>query len=137
VWGNTNNGQGYDLVLMGQVEPIKINIDEMEAKLQSTEFAQVAQSLREIGFNSATELFATYAGQPTDLAAWLADVQINRDRNLRLQYLAGMGLNLYQSGPIYAEMISHASKFPENLFTGSPEKLEELRANFERVRSQR
>jgi spermidine synthase len=137
VWGNTNNGQGYDLVLMGQVDPIKINIDEMEAKLQSTEFAQVAQSLREIGFNSATELFATYAGQPTDLAAWLADVQINRDRNLRLQYLAGMGLNLYQSGPIYAEMISHASKFPENLFTGSPEKLQELRANFERVRNQR
>jgi spermidine synthase len=137
VWGNTNNGQGYDLVLMGQVDPIKINIDEMEAKLQSPEFAEVAQSLREIGFNSATELFATYAGQPTDLAPWLADVQLNRDRNLRLQYLAGMGLNLYQSGPIYAEMISHASRFPENLFEGSPEKLQELRFNFERVRNYR
>jgi spermidine synthase len=135
VWGNTNNGQGYDLVLMGQVDPIKINIDEMEAKLQTPEFAQVAQSLREIGFNSATELFATYAGQPSDLAPWLADVQINRDRNLRLQYLAGMGLNLYQSGPIYAEMISHASKFPDNLFVGSPAKLEELRRNFDRVRN--
>jgi spermidine synthase len=135
VWGNTNNGQGYDLVLMGQVEPIKINLDEMEAKLQSQEFAQVAQSLREIGFNSATELFATYAGQPGDLAPWLADAQLNRDRNLRLQYLAGMGLNLYQSGPIYAEMISHATKFPDNLFTGSPEKLEELRRNFDRVRN--
>ena len=35
VWGNTNNGQGYDLVLMGQVEPIKINLDEMEAKLRT------------------------------------------------------------------------------------------------------
>ena len=33
VWGNTNNGQGYDLVLMGQVEPIKIDVDAMEAKL--------------------------------------------------------------------------------------------------------
>jgi spermidine synthase len=135
VWGNTNNGQGYDLVLMGQVEPIKINIDEIEARLQSPEFGQVAQSLREIGFNSATELFATYAGQPTDLKPWLADVQINRDRNLRLQYLAGMGLNLYQSGPIYAEMIASASGFPDNLFTGSPEKLQELRMNFERVRN--
>ena len=58
---------------MGQVEPIKINLDEMEAKLQSPEYAQVAQSLREIGFNSAVELFSTYAGQPTDLAPWLAD----------------------------------------------------------------
>jgi spermidine synthase len=135
VWGNTNNGQGYDLVVMGQLEPIKINIDEMEAKLASPEFAQISQSLREIGFNSATELFATYAGQPTDLAPWLADAQINRDRNLRLQYLAGLGLNLYQSGPIYAEMISHANKFPENLFTGSPEKLQELRQHFDRVRN--
>ena len=137
VWGNTNNGQGYDLVLMGQVEPIKINVDEMEAKLQTQEFAQIAQSLREIGFNSATELFATYAGQPSDLAPWLADVQINYDRNLRLQYLAGMGLNLYQSGPIYAEMISYATKFPDGLFTGSPEKLQELRQAFDRTRNVR
>src|SRR4029077_13640395 len=52
VWGNTNNGQGYELGLLGQAEPIKINIDEMEAKLQTQEFAQVAQSLREVGFNS-------------------------------------------------------------------------------------
>jgi len=137
VWGNTNNGQGYDLVLMGQVDPIKINIDEMDAKLQSQEFAQVAQSLRETGFNSAIDLFATYAGQPKDLAGWLADVQINYDLNLRLQYLAGMGLNLYQSGPIYAEMISYASKFPDDLFTGSPEKLQELRQAFDRVRNVR
>ena len=135
VWGNTNNGVGYDLVLMGQVDPIKINIDAMEAKLQSPQFAEVAQSLREIGFNSATELFATYAGTPVDLAPWLADVQINRDRNLRLQYLAGMGLNMRLSGPIYAEMIQHANKFPGHLFEGSPEKLQELRFNFERVRN--
>ena len=134
VWGNTNNGQGYDLVLMGQVEPIKIDLDAMEAKLQSPEFAQVAQSLREIGFNSSTELFATYAGQPSDLAPWLADVQINRDRNMRLQYLAGLGLNLYQSGPIYSDMISHAPTLPMNLFTGSEALLQQLRANFDRER---
>jgi spermidine synthase len=107
----------------------------MEAKYNSQEFAQVAQSLRETGFNNITELFATYAGQPTDLAKWLEDVQINRDRNLRLQYLAGLGLNLYQSGPIYAEMISHATRFPDNLFTGSPEKIEEVKRAFERVRN--
>jgi spermidine synthase len=135
VWGNTNNGQGYDLVLMGQVEPLKIDVDEIQAKLSSQEFAQVAQSLREVGFNSAIELFATYAGQPKDLEGWLADAQINYDKNLRLQYLAGMGLNLYQSGPIYAEMISHASKFPEGLFVGSPETMQELRMAFDRTRN--
>jgi spermidine synthase len=133
IWGNTNNGQGYDLVVMGQVEPIKINLDEMEAKLQSPKYAQVAQSLREIGFNSAVELFSTYAGQNADLAPWLRDAAINRDRNLRLQYLAGMGLNLYQSGPIYSEMLVH-TKFPENLFTGSPTTMQAIRDGIERAR---
>jgi spermidine synthase len=133
VWGNTNNGQGYDLVVMGQLEPIRIDLDAMEAKLSSPKYAQVAQSLREIGFSSAVELFSTYAGQPTDLAPWLADAAINRDRNLRLQYLAGMGMNLYQSGPIYAEMIAH-SRYPENMFTGSPATLAAVREGIERAR---
>ena len=133
VWGNTNNGQGYDLVLMGQVEPIKIDLDAMDAKLQSPKYAQVAQSLREIGFNSAVELFSTYAGQKSDLGVWLQDAAINRDRNLRLQYLAGMGLNLYQSGPIYSEMLAH-TRFPDNLFAGSPAALQAIREGIERAR---
>jgi spermidine synthase len=126
VWGNTNNGQGYDLVLTGQVEPTHINLDAMEAKLASPQYAQVMQSLREIGFNSAVDLFSTYAAQASDLQPWLKDAQINRDRNLRLQYLAGLGLNLYESGPIYAEMISY-SKFPDGLFSGSEPLMQALR----------
>lgn len=43
---------------------------------------------------------------------------INRDRNLRLQYLAGMSLNTYQAGAIYVNMTAH-SRYPENLFSSS------------------
>jgi spermidine synthase len=118
VFGNTNNGIGYDLVLFGQVEPTKINLDVIDAKLKSPEYAQVAQSLREIGFNSVVDLFSTYAGNAKDLAPWLKDAPINRDRNLRLQYLAGLGLNLYQSGPIYSEMLVYRRQ-PQDLFVGS------------------
>jgi len=132
VFGNTQNGQGYDLVLVGQVEPTKIDIDEMEARLHRPEYAAMAQSLREIGFNSAIDLFSTFAGQASDFKGWLADAQINHDRNLRLQFLAGMGLNLYQSGPIYANMIA-SSRYPENIFTGSPESLQALREAIQRA----
>ena len=118
VFGNTNNGVGYDLVLFGQVEPTKIDLDMIEARLKQPEYAKVAQSLREIGFNSAVDLFSTYAGSASDLKPWLKDAPINRDRNLRLQYLAGLGLNLYQSGPIYAEMLRYRT-LPQNLFVGS------------------
>ena len=39
--------------------------------------------------------------------------------NLRLQYLAGLGLNLYQADVIYADMLRHVSKMPEDLFVAS------------------
>ncbi|MCC7009388.1 MAG: fused MFS/spermidine synthase [Acidobacteria bacterium] len=132
VWGNTNNGQGYDLVLMGQVEPTKINVDELQARLDDPKFAQVKQSLAEIGIFSAVDLLSNYAGTASDLAPWLKDAAINRDRNLKLQYLAGMGLNLYQSGPIYADMLQYA-KYPEHLFEGSPASIQAVRDGIQRT----
>ena len=128
VWGNTNNGAGYDLVLLGQVEDTKIDVDAIQARLQRPEYAPMAQSLREIGMNNAVDLFSTFAGRAKDLQPWLADASINRDRNLRLQFLAGMGLNLYQSDAIYSGMLAYAHRFPDELFVGSPETLDRLRA---------
>ena len=126
VFANTVNGQGYDVVLFGQVEPTTIDVDKIQARLDSPEFARMAQSLREIGIYSARDLMATYAGSAKDLEPWTRDALINRDRNMRLQYLAGMSLNTYKADPIYISMSSHA-KFPEGLFKGSPETIEALR----------
>ena len=38
-----------------------------------------------------------------------------------------MGLNLYTSGPIYSEILGYR-RFPDNLFTGSPDHLTALAA---------
>jgi spermidine synthase len=127
IWGNTHQGRGYDTVLMGTVDPPHFNVDEWEARLNSPQYAAVKDSLREISIYSAVDLFANYAGRASDMKAYLADAQINHDRDLRLQYLAGLGLNLYQSGPIYADILRH-KKYPEGLFSGSPETMERLRA---------
>ena len=126
IWGNTHQGRGYDTVLMGTVDPPHFDVDEWEARLNSPQYSAVKDSLREIGIYSAVDLFANYAGRASDMKAYLADAQINRDRDLRLQYLAGLGLNLYQSGPIYAEILRH-KKWPEGLFSGSAETLQRLR----------
>ena len=131
VWGNTMEGQGYDLVLTGQAEPFAIDVDEMQARLGRPDYAEVAASLREIGFGSAVELLSSYAGSRAEIAPWLSDAVINRDRNLRLQYFAGMGATLQQSGPIYAEMVRHVS-FSPALFRGSPQALQQLRDGIER-----
>jgi spermidine synthase len=118
VFGNTQEGRGYDLVLLGQVEPTQINLDDIERRLHRPEYAPVAQSLRDIGMSSAVDLFSTYAGRKSDFEPWLKDAAINRDRNLRLQYLAGMGLNLYHADVIYADMLTY-SRMPTDLFVGS------------------
>jgi spermidine synthase len=136
VWGNTNNGAGYDLVLLGQVEDTKIHVDDIQAKLMRPEYAPVRQSLREIGMNSAVDLFATFAGRASDLKPWLADAMINRDRNLRLQFLAGLGLNLYQSDVIYSGMLAYARRFPDELFVASPQTMDALRAGIRREQGQ-
>jgi spermidine synthase len=94
--------------------------------------APVAQSLGQVGMYSAIDLFSNYAGMKTDLAPWLADAAINRDRNLRLQYLAGLGLNLYQSESIYADMLTHASGWPNGLFVASDTTNAALRAGIRR-----
>jgi spermidine synthase len=128
VWGNTNEGKGYDLVLLGQVGTTKIDVDAIQAKLQRPEYAPMVQSLREIGMNSAVDLFSTYAGRKPDLMSWLKDAQINRDSNLRLQYLAGLGLNLYQADVIYADMLRNVSKMPVDLFVASDSTRQQLYA---------
>ncbi len=132
VWGNTNNGAGYDLVLLGQAEPTQIDVEAVQARLSSPDMAPVAKSLGEIGMFSAVDLFSNYAGTRADLAPWLADATINRDRNLRLQYLAGMGFNLYQSEAIYSDMLQY-SRYPEGLFVGSDATKASLRAAIQRM----
>jgi spermidine synthase len=118
VWGNDIQGRGYDVVLAGQTEPTHVDVDAMQARLDQPQNALTAQSLAEVGFPSALSLMSTYAGQARDLRPWLADAQINHDRDLRLQYLAGMGLNSYQEDDIYQQMLSYR-RYPENLFTAS------------------
>jgi len=130
VFANTVNGQGYDLVLFGQLEGGKIDVDAVQARLSDPANAAVAKSLSEVGINSAVDLFGTFAGRRGDMKTWLSDAQINTDRNLKLQYLAGLGLNLYQSDAIYKAMIREA-KYPNDLFEGSPETLTALKAKID------
>ena len=130
VFANTINGQGYDLVLFGQLDGKPIDVDKVEARLQDPANAAVRDSLKQVGIESAVDLFGTYAGSRRDMTNWLRDAPINTDRNLRLQYLAGQGLNLYQSDAIYRAMITQA-RYPEGLFTGSEETLKALRGRIE------
>jgi spermidine synthase len=124
-WANTLDGMGYDMVFMGQAEPLKINVDEIQRRLERPDYAPVAESLREVGVGSALDLFATYSGQQSDLEPWLRGADINRDGDLRLQYIAGWGINSAMADYLYRQMLRYR-KTPVNLFAGSTQTLQSL-----------
>jgi spermidine synthase len=126
IWGNLDqDGRGYDLVMLGAVEKMAINLNELQKRLDRPDYVPVKRSLYEVGFGSAMQLLATYTVQVSDLKGWLENAQINRDRNLRLQYLAGMGLNVNLGGPIYDDIISH-SRLPTPMFEGARDRVDAL-----------
>jgi spermidine synthase len=121
VWANTIDGRGYDMVFMGQAEPLRIDLDAIEARYLRPDYAPVAQSLSEVGATDPLALFATYAGRRSDLGAWVKGAEINRDRDLRLQYLGGWGINSSLEDAIYRDMMQYRRP-PDGLFQGSPER---------------
>lgn len=126
IWANDDDGFGYDTVMLGQAEPLAIDLDALQERFDRPDHAHVRVALDDLGFHSAIDLLSTYAGRFSDLKTWLADAEINRDRNLRLQYLAGMELESTTGAEAYIEIISQRV-FPTDLFRASPEKLQVLR----------
>ena len=131
VFANLADGEGYDVVMLGQQDPAPIDVDAIETKLNQPEFAPVRESLAEIGFQSAAELFGTFSVRRPEIDPWIADAQINRDRNLRLQYLAGFSSNSYLADEIYRDMAEYRT-FPDDLFIASPRQMDALRSAFAR-----
>jgi spermidine synthase len=144
LWTNEQDGHGYDAVLFGQVEPTVIDVDALQQRLDRPDHQLVKQSLREGGFggiksglagvevipDEAIDLLATYSGQAASLKDWSRDAQINTDRNLRVQYLAGMSLNSNVGDEIVSSILAHF-RFPDQTFVGSPDAVNSLKQALE------
>jgi spermidine synthase len=126
IWANTRDGLGYDMVFLAQAEPLKINLDEVQARFERPGYGPVRDSLRDVGIYSTEGLFATYTGQKSDLGRWTQGADINRDANLRLSYLAGWGINSHLEDQLYRQMLKYRQSI-SSMFTGSAERMESLR----------
>jgi spermidine synthase len=131
IWANNVEDGGYDTVISARLDPAPIDVEALQKRLERPDYARVLESLVEVQFSSAADLFTTYAGRARDLMPWLQDAAINTDRDLRLQYLAGMGLNLYQERDIYGELVKHR-RFPDDLFIASEATKQSIRDSIER-----
>jgi len=141
LFSNEQNGGGFDAVLLGSVEPARIDMDNLHERLNSPDYQSVRESLIEAGFgadigkivwkpnlwgDTEVSLLATYAGRACDMKEWTAKAQINRERNLRLQYLAGMSVNMYMGEEILEGILKYY-RFPDDLFIGSPQRVEKVK----------
>ena len=120
VWGNLSEGAGYDIVLLGQKEDGPLDVSQAQVRLQSPERARVMASLAEVGFPTLLDVLATYVAHASDLDGWLQGAEINTDRNLRLQYLAGLQNNQYEADTIYRQILAQR-QVPDRHFIASPE----------------
>jgi spermidine synthase len=126
IWSNQYaTGGGYDVVMLAKPGPLQIDPAALEARLNRPDHAAIKDALVEVELGGVDGVMATYAGQARDLRPWLTDAQINTDRNLRLEYLAGLGNNVYDP-MIYQHMLAFR-RFPEEMFAASPEWMERLR----------
>ena len=126
LWSNyASNAAGYDLVLIGG-NISGIDVDSIQDRLDRPSYSKVSASISDVGFHSAVEVLASYAGRAADLKPYFADAQINNDMNLRLQYLAGLGVNSMSFQKVFADVLSYR-KFPNDLFHGSDARLDALR----------
>ncbi|MEX2317391.1 MAG: hypothetical protein WD669_09585, partial [Pirellulales bacterium] len=122
LWTNDVGKKGYDAILFAQVEPTRIDLDALQERLNRPEQRPVVESMRDVGFNSIYELLGTYAGDAPRMKEWTKDSQINTDRNLRLQYLAGLSLNYYKEAQLLEGILKHYT-FPADIFSGSAENI--------------
>jgi spermidine synthase len=127
IWRNDDaTGAGYDAVLVGQLDARPIDVDAWQQRLDGEDYAKVRDSLAEVGFEDAIDVLATFLGRSRELGAWLAGAEINTDRNLRLQYLAGLAVNDNRGTPIRDAMLRYR-QFPDDMFTGDPATVSRLR----------
>jgi spermidine synthase len=132
VWSSAtarNLTVGYDVVLLGQKGPLSIDVVELTYRLGENPW--VRRSLAAVNFETLPSLLSAYAGQGPELAGWLRDAQINHDRSLRLQYLAGLALagGRDETNAIYSQILARRT-YPYRLFVAPAELEGLLRADF-------
>ena len=124
LWNPDMLEEGYDLVALGRVAPAPISQTAIDQRLAASPAVQ--QSLADVSLPSAASILSTYAGRGSELAPWLADAEINRERHLRLQYLAGLAANFDERFVIFQAMLAYR-RYPADLFVASAELEAQLR----------
>ena len=129
LWNPDLLEEGYDLVALGRAQESPIVEGEIQKRIDAA--PRLKQSLDAVLLRSAGDILSTYAGRGRDLAPWLKDAEINRERHLRLQYLAGLAANTDNRYGIFQAILNYR-RYPADLFVASADIEARLRSWYDR-----
>ena len=116
LWNPDLLEEGYDLVALGRLSAQPVNESAINVRLAAA--PRVRMSLDQVSLKSGGDILGTFAGRGRDLQPWLAGAEINRERHLRLQYLAGLAANTEQRFMIFQSLVRYR-RYPADLFEAS------------------
>ncbi|MAR08628.1 MAG: SAM-dependent methyltransferase [Blastopirellula sp.] len=111
-------GLSHDIVLLGQQQATQVDVAALAERIAEND--QLRAALQALELADPVTLLSTFAGQASDLQEWLADAQMNRDANLRLQFLAGLAVSEHASPQILGDIVEQRT-YPEGLFVNGAE----------------
>ena len=97
---------------------MRIDVNRMAARIE--ENPTLVQSLTDVDLGYLITILAAYVSRGPDLATWLEGAQINRESSLRLQYLAGLAIEVYRGQEIYRSIARH-HRYPDDIFVAPSE----------------
>lgn len=106
IWNSQNRAVASDVTLMGHTGPMEKTPDQIS---EGFSVPEIKASFQQLGIFSIDQVFKFYTGHEGDIAWWLEDAEINRDHNLRLEYLAGQALDVQNATQILGDMNSRTS----------------------------
>jgi spermidine synthase len=104
--------QRHDVIAVGQLEPRTIDLAKLNGRIQAN--PKLKAALNEVHIGTVPELLGQYIARGEDLQPWLAGAEINRDRSLRLEYLAGISRWMNQATEIFRQMTAYR-RYPTEL----------------------
>jgi spermidine synthase len=122
VWNShIPKSKGNDFVMIGHVGSMEIDVDSLVQRIEGN--PRVQKALEEVDLGYTVTFLASFVARGVDLRDWLLGAEINHDRSLRLQYLAGRAIDETNGMEIYRAVATYR-RFPEALIK-APRRIEQ------------
>ena len=117
IWSSEIEGGGYDVVLLGSNDNRPAEVARLIQRARSHQ--PLLDSLAEVQLGDQDGFLKVYAGEAALLNEWLRGAPINRDSNLRLQYLAGWSIDSQRANEIFGAMAHHVKQYRSPIALGN------------------